>query len=106
MSAENGDGRGFSIIEQKVIPDTYADSVQFEVTVWGVTLEFGLSQMPPPGFQGKVPHIPRVRVHMSPQHAKVMAKIFVKNVQAYEKEVGTIAIPTELYKQLGLEEQW
>jgi len=106
MSEGNGDGRGFSIIEQKAVSDTYADSVQFFINAWGVTLEFGVIQPPPPGFKGQVPPIPRVRVHMSPQHAKAMAKVMVKNVRAYEEAMGKISLPAELYKQLEIEEDW
>jgi hypothetical protein len=106
QAASNGDAYGFSIVEQKLIADTYADAVQFLMNAWGITLEFGLSQTPPPGFAGRVPSLPRVRVHMSPQHAKVMAKLMVKNVQAWEAKVGTINLPADLYKELGIEEEW
>jgi hypothetical protein len=102
----NGDAHGFSIIEQKLIADTYTDAVQFLMNAWGVTLEFGIGQPAPPGFVGQVPPVPRVRVHMSPQHAKIMAKLLVKNVQEWEKQVGKIDLPKALYEQYGIEDEW
>src|SRR5688500_16540991 len=106
MSGKNGGGGGFSIIEEKAIPDTYADSTTFEVSLYGVTIEFGQSRRPAPGSSGRPPHIPRVRVHMSVQHAKVIAKLLVKNMQEYEKQVGPVVLPEALYKELGISEEW
>lgn len=88
------------------MPDVYADSVAFEILVYGVTLEFGQQQKPPPNLSGKIPAIPRIRVHMSPQHAKVMAKVFVKNMRAYEEKLGKITLPSALLKELGIDEEW
>jgi hypothetical protein len=76
------------------------------VNVYGVTLEFGKQQPPRPGLQGSVPHAARLRVHMSPQHAKILAKLLAKNMQSYEQQLGTLPIPTDLYKELGIEEAW
>lgn len=106
MSEGNGEISPFSIIAEKTIPDTYADVVAFEVSVYGVTIEFGQSRKPPPGFTGKVPHTPRVRVHMSPQHAKVMAKVFVQNMKAYEEQVGKIHLPQALLAELKITDEW
>jgi hypothetical protein len=99
----NGDGDGFKIIEEKPVPDVYADSVRFEVSLWGVTLEFGQQQRAGP--QGKTQPLPRLRVHMSPQHAKVMAKLFVKNMRAYEENLTPITIPKQVLDELQLEEE-
>ena len=104
MEASNGDASRFSIIAEKTVNSAYADSVTFETSLWGVTLEFGKTQKPPPNYPGKTPHVPSFRVHMSPQHAKVMAKVFIKNMAAYEEKFGKIQIPAELYRELGLEE--
>jgi hypothetical protein len=102
----NGDGDGFSIIAEKEVPDIYTDSVGFEVSLYGVTLEFGKSRRAPPGHQGRAPHFPRVRVHMSPQHAKIMAKVFAKNMRGYEEQVGKIPIPKEVLDELKLKDEW
>ena len=42
---------------------------------------------------------------MSPQHAKVMAKLFAKNMQAYEVQVGKIPIPPALLDDLGIADE-
>ncbi|SRR6266540_2363327 len=102
----DGDGEQFQIVAEKPIPETYSDSVGFEMSLFSITLEFGKSQKPRSGTTGKPPHIARVRVHMSPQHAKVMTKMLVKNMQGYEDQLGKIHIPKELLDQLGLEEEW
>ena len=101
----NGNISELSLIAERTIPDFYSDSVQFEINVYGITLEFGQGQKAPRGFQGKVPARPVVRVHMSPQHAKVMAKLFAKNMQAYEVQVGKIPIPPALLDDLGIADE-
>jgi hypothetical protein len=102
----NGDGDGFQIIEERTISDIYSDSVRFDFTVYGVTLEFGQLQKPRPTTQGPAPHIPKIRINMSPQHAKVLAKLFAKNMANYEKQIGKIALPEELLRELQIEEEW
>ena len=106
MSHSNGGAAPFSIIAEHAVPDFYTDSVSFEISVYGITLEFGKTRKPPEGFTGPPPTTPVVRLHMSPQHAKVMAKVFAKNMKAYEDTFGTIAIPPELFSQLGITEGW
>ncbi len=105
MTTGNGDASQFSIVAERSVPDVYADSVQFEVTIYGFTLQFGKAQPPPSGFKGKVPSIPRVRVHMSPQHAKVLAAMMRKNVKAYEENAGPIALPAGFLQELHLSEE-
>jgi hypothetical protein len=102
----DGDGDGFQVFAENVIPDHYANQVRFEVSVYGFTLEFGQTQQPPQGYKGPVPTRPVVRVNMSPQHAKVMAKLLVNSVKAYESQVAPIGLPPELYKELGISEEW
>lgn len=106
MSEGNGGASPFSIIAEKTISDTYTDSVAFEISVYGVTIEFGQSRKPPPGFKGKVPHTPRVRVHMSPQHAKVMAKVFARSMKSYEDQMGKIQLPQALLDELKITDEW
>ena len=43
---------------------------------------------------------------MSPQHAKVFAKVLVNTVKAYEDQVGPITIPKSLLNELHLTEGW
>lgn len=102
----NGDGDGFQIVEERTIPDVYSDSARFDISVYGVTLEFGQTQKPRPNTAGPAPHIPKIRINMSPQHAKVLAKLFVKNMMAYENQIGKIALPAELLQELQIKDEW
>lgn len=107
MSHGNGEAPPpFSIIAEHAVPDYYTDSVLFEISVYGVTIEFGQTRKPPPNFMGPLPHTPKVRIHMSPQHAKIMAKMFAKNMAEYEDQVGKIALPGPLLDELKLEDGW
>lgn len=80
------------------IPEYYTDSVSFATNIYGFTLEFGVmrAQNEPPRSM--------VRVRMSPQHAKIMSLLLRKNVQEYERRIGTIILPEELYRDLGIED--
>ena len=101
----DGDGDSFQVIEERTIPDVYADSVRFELSVYGMTLEFGQMQKPRAGAPGPAPHLPKIRVHMSPQHAKVMARLFIKNMREYESKIGPLAIPPDVLRELGIEDE-
>jgi hypothetical protein len=85
--------------------DFYCDSVEFEVGAYGFTLSLGKAQQPP-----EEGHPPRMsvatRAHMSPQHAKVLAKLFVMNVKRYEEQFGHIDLPNALYQSMGLPVEW
>lgn len=84
--------------EYNEIPEYYTDSVNFMTNIYGFTLEFGVMQaqdMPPRSI---------VRIKMSPQHAKIMSLLLRKNVQEYERRIGTIILPDGLYKDLGIED--
>lgn len=80
------------------VPEFYCDSVNFMTNIYGFALDFGVmvSQDEPPKTQ--------VRVRMSPQHAKIMSLLLRKNVQEYEKRIGTIILPDGLYRDLGIED--
>jgi hypothetical protein len=78
------------------IPDLYTDSVNFTTNVYGFTVEFGL-------IQGQDQPPQRLAVmRMSPQFAKIMSLLMRKNVQEYEKRIGTIILPEGLYQDLGI----
>lgn len=77
-------------------PEFYADSVEFMTNIYGFTLDFGAMQA-----QDKPPRA-QVRVRMSPQHAKIMSLLLRKNVQEYERRIGTIILPEDLYRDLGI----
>lgn len=78
------------------IPEYYTDSVNFMTNIYGFTLEFGVMQ------QQEEPPRPQVRIKMSPQHAKIMSLLLRKNVQEYERRIGTIILPEGLYNDLGI----
>ncbi|NLH99272.1 MAG: DUF3467 domain-containing protein [Chthonomonadales bacterium] len=80
------------------VPEYYTDSVNFMTNIYGFALDFGVMmvQDQPPKSQ--------VRVRMSPQHAKIMSLLLRKNVQEYEKRIGTIILPDGLYKDLGIQD--
>jgi len=78
------------------VPEYYTDSVNFMTNIYGFTLEFGAMQ------QQEQPPRPQVRVKMSPQHAKIMSLLLRKNVQEYERRIGTVILPEELYRDLGI----
>ena len=80
-------------------PEYYTDSVNFMTNVYGFTLEFGMMQAQ------EMPPRAQVRVKMSPQHAKIMSLLLRKNVQEYEKQIGTIILPEGLYQSLGIQDE-
>jgi hypothetical protein len=81
------------------LPEYYTDSVNFMTNIYGFTLEFGATQA-----QDQPPR-PLVRVKMSPQHAKIMSLLLRKNVQEYEKRIGTVILPDGLYNELGIQDE-
>ena len=81
------------------IPEFYTDSVNFATNLYGFTLEFGCMQA-----QDQPPRTV-ARVRMSPQHAKIMSLLLRKNVQEYERRIGTIILPDDLYQQLGIQDE-
>ena len=84
------------IPEERELPEFYTDSVNFATNLYGFALEFGVMQgqdQPPRSV---------VRIRMSPQHAKIMSLLLRKNVQEYERRIGTIILPEGLYNDLGI----
>jgi hypothetical protein len=77
--------------------DVYANQVGFTFSVYDVVLDFGLQPTDPKGTRKSV-----VRVRMSPQHALVMIKLLVKNLNIYQEKMGPILLPEGLYKELGI----
>ena len=87
-------GRGET---EKEIPDLYINSVSIVGSLYEFMFSFGLKTI-----IDKDPET-SVRIRMSPQHAKVFAKILIKNVNEYEKAMGEIKLPEQLLKELGIE---
>jgi hypothetical protein len=103
-ATENGDAGSFSIIGERAVPETYADSVAFEASQFGVTLVFGKGQQAPPNFKGRQPTVPRFRVHMSPQHFKVMTLTMRRLLKDYESGAGHINLAKGTLESLDLED--
>ena len=83
----------------------YCDSVNLEVGAYGFSLALGKGLPPADGTtQPGMKNI--ARAHMSPQHAKVLAKLFVMNVKRYEEQFGEIELPNGLYQSMGLPAEW
>lgn len=78
-------------------PEFYVDSAHVQTQLYGSTLLLGeLREGEPP--------VVKVKVKVSPQMAKVLSLILSKHVREYERDVGEITIPKQLYHALGLEE--
>ncbi len=76
----------------------YASGVEIQASPWDFTLRFSLRE----GATAKDVR-PLVNVILSPQHAYVVARLLIKNVDAYEQQVGKIDLPPRLLNDLGLE---
>lgn len=83
----------------------YCDSVNFEVGAYGFSLSLGKGLQPSEGSQQPGMQV-ITKAHMSPQHAKVLAKLFVMNVKRYEEQFGQIELPNALYQSMGLPAEW
>jgi hypothetical protein len=71
----------------------YSNNVAFAVSAFDVSLIFGEIA----GVEADALEvIQRVRITMSPQQAKVLAKVLVENLKAYEEKIGVIPIPPAL----------
>ncbi|WP_040666602.1 DUF3467 domain-containing protein [Nitrolancea hollandica] len=102
---QSDSGFSSSNANEFAIPDIYTDSVRINMSVYGVCFELGLNQpFGPVGSDGTVITRPEARVYMSPQHAKVLALTLLKNIRAYEDQVGEINLPQELLRDLDIEE--
>lgn len=89
------------------VPDLYADAFQVTVTPFGVNMTFSLRDPhPSPGRQ--VPATEVARIRMSPEHAKIVVMMLIRQLRDYERQSRIkIAIPSQVYTQLGIaEEDW
>lgn len=82
--------------KEKEIPDFYINSAFIQASLYEFMFKFGLKTD-----QKKDAESVAI-IRMSPQHAKVLGKLLVKNVDAYEKDVGEIKLPESLVKELGI----
>lgn len=64
----------------------YTNSINFFVSMFDFILDVGIKAPAP---DGSAVHNSIVKIAMSPQHAKAVAKILQENVRAYEEAFGT-----------------
>ncbi len=79
-------------------PDFYINGVGFAASVYEFVLNFTFRKGP-----NTAPE-PMASIRMSPQHAKVMARMFSRQVKMYEQEIGPIYLPAKLIEDLKLED--
>jgi len=63
--------------------------VNINVSVWDIRFIFGEIEQ---ADENKLVMTDRVRVSMSPAHAKVFSEVLVRNIQKYEEVFGEIKI--------------
>jgi hypothetical protein len=70
----------------------YSNNVQFTFSPWDVIFVFGENQ----SLKDNILLVEqKMKVVMSPQHAKVFAQVLAEQVAKYEQTFGTIQIPTQ-----------
>ena len=85
------------------VPEIYCDGAQVGLSPFTAILSL---TMQPAGQTGTMPPIRVANLRMSLEHAKVLAMILRRQIKNYETQTGTeIAIPAQLYQQLGLSRQ-
>ena len=76
-----------SIVRSEHFWEVYANYVSCAASPWDITIIFGQSVADNPDN----PHIEqRASVSLSPQTAKAMAQMLVRNLQSYEQQYGEI----------------
>lgn len=78
----------------------YSNSLNVEANPWDFRLYFGDIEKGEPdptgSYLAKIYVEDRVRIIMSPQHAKAMLKVLQDNVAQYEMQVGKIPVQPEV----------
>lgn len=72
----------------------YTNNIQFAVSTFDVRITFGESF----NTGSSVSVEQSVSIVMSLQQAKVLATMLAKNVELYEREVGTVPVPDEMFR--------
>lgn len=84
--------------EVTVSPDfvsLYSNDTQVQVTPWDIRLIFGEISEISKAEQSIIRIKSTGEVRMSPQHAKRVAALLVKQIEFYESKVGAIPMPTD-----------
>ncbi|MBX7158896.1 MAG: DUF3467 domain-containing protein [Acidimicrobiia bacterium] len=87
-----------SHLEGSAVPEYYTDSVRISVTPYSFVLDFGLSTESP----GEQKNVATVR--MSPHHAWVLTRALAKHVAEYESSIGSVRLPDEILRDIGLDD--
>ena len=78
-----------SVVRSEAFVEIYANYVSFAASAWDMTIMFGRTVADDP----RNPRIEqRAAVSLSPQTAKALAHILLRNLQSYEAEYGEIRI--------------
>ena len=88
--------------------DVYSDKFQLNISPYGATLNFSLSDSTPPS-PGTAPKMERkATVRVSLEHLKVMAFVLVRQVKQYENQTGTsVQVPTQILNSINISpEDW
>lgn len=76
----------------------YTNDTQLQVSPWDVRLIFGEISRPPTDENPRTLIKQTGEVRMSPQHAKVVAKILMAQLKLYEENYGPIPLPPDRAK--------
>ncbi len=73
----------------------YANDTQIQITPWDFRFMFGVVEDPPNAERRTVLIKQLAEIRMSPQHAKIVAQVLMRQVQNYERVVGQIPTPND-----------
>ncbi|MFN7978883.1 MAG: DUF3467 domain-containing protein [Vicinamibacterales bacterium] len=71
----------------------YANDTQIQVSPWDVRFIFGVIDEPPTQERPTVRIKSVAEARMSPQHAKKVAEILIRQIVSYEQNIGPIPVP-------------
>ena len=83
------------VITAPTFASLYANDTQVETTPWDIRLVFGEISESPTVDRPRVVVKQVGEVRMSPQHAKRITQILVKQLEHYEKTLGHIPLPED-----------
>jgi Protein of unknown function (DUF3467) len=78
------------------ISSVYANSARLNISLWDFKFSFGEVEEITPDVM-RVSE--KVRVLMSPQHAKVFLQVFQQNLKRYEDKFGEIKVPVGIVEE-------
>jgi hypothetical protein len=97
--AEEKKSQTIPVVRSEDFRYIYSNSVRIGISPWDIRLNFGAlvhSENTEPINKEEVVIV------MSPQHAKVLALIFLSNIQEYEETHGPISVSEAVLDRLGI----